>query len=85
MDNELNQLISDFKEAEMYDNTPKLIEIANKMEFTRLSSYGFTPTKEDYAQYYINDILNGKILVVTCYKDDKLVGGCYVSNSLNSL
>ena len=31
MDNELNQLISDFKEAEMYDNTPKLIEIANKI------------------------------------------------------
>ena len=64
------------------DNT---LETANKMEFTRLSSYGFTPTKEEYDPYYIEDITNGRILVITCYYQDKLVGGCYVSNTLNSL
>lgn len=61
------------------------LELANKLEFLRLSSYGFTPTEEDYDQYYIENIINKKILVITCYKDEKIVGGCYISNTLNSI
>lgn len=61
------------------------LETANKMEFIRLSSYGFTPTEEEYDSYYIQDIINGRLLVITCYQDNKLVGGCYISATFNSL
>ena len=33
-----------------YKVEPNTSELANKMEFLRLSAYGFTPTKEDYDQ-----------------------------------
>lgn len=61
------------------------LQVAENLEFIRLSSYGFTPTQEDYDQYYIENIINGKILVITCYNEEKLVGGCYISNSLDSI
>ena len=64
------------------DNT---IDNANKLEFLRLSSYGFTPTKEDYDDYYINNVCIGNILPIVCYYDDKLIAGCYVSNTFNSI
>jgi len=50
-----------------YKVEPNTLELANKMEFLRLSAYGFTPTKEDYDQSYINEIISGRILVITCY------------------
>lgn len=68
-----------------YKVESNILELANKMEFLRLSSYGFTPTKEDYDQTYINEIISGRILVITCYYNNKLVAGCYVSNILNSI
>ena len=64
------------------DNT---IDNANKLEFLRLSSYGFTPTKEDYDDYYINNVCRGNILPIVCYYDDKLIAGCYVSNTFDSI
>lgn len=68
-----------------YKVEPNTLELANKMEFLRLSAYGFTPTKEDYDQSYINEITNGRILVITCYYNNELVAGCYVSNIFNSI
>ena len=49
MDNELNQLISEFKEAKIYDNTPKSIEIANKI---LKSNPDLIKYKEELAKLY---------------------------------
>lgn len=64
------------------DNT---LENAHTLEHLRLSSYDFIPTKEDYDEYYIEDICNGRILPITCYYNDLLVAGCYVSNTFNTI
>lgn len=64
------------------DNTK---ETAEQLEFIRLSSYGFTPTKKEYDELYIRDITNNKILVFACYLNEELIAGCYVSNTFNSL
>lgn len=61
------------------------LELANKMEFIRLSSYGFAPTKEDYDPYYLENIKNGTLLIITCYYNNELVAGCYVSDTFNSI
>lgn len=60
-------------------------ETAMKLEDIRLRSYGIKPTPNDYEKYYIDNIINGSILVFTCYLDNQLVGGCYVSNAFNSI
>lgn len=60
-------------------------ETAIKLEDIRLRSYGIIPTPNDYDKYYIDNIINGSILVFTCYQDGKLISGCYVSNAFNSL
>ena len=59
--------------------------ITYKLEDIRLRSYGIKPTPNDYDKYYIDNIINGSILVFTCYLDEKLIGGCYVSNAFNSI
>ncbi len=64
------------------DNT---LENATMLEHLRLSSYGFTPTEEDYDESYIKDICTKRILPFIIIYKDKIVGGSYVSNTLNSL
>ena len=61
------------------------LDIANKLEELRLRSYGINPSPKDYDPYYIDNIIKGNMLAFTCYKDNDIIGGCYISNAFNSI
>lgn len=54
-------------------------------EQLRLKSYGINPSPKDFDEYYIENICNGTIIAIICYQDNKPIGGCYISDTFNSI
>ena len=56
------------------------------LEKLRYNAYDMITSDIPYNQtYYAKELRNNKYIVYSAYIDNKIVGACYVSNSLNSL
>ena len=61
-------------------------ENIEKLELARFDAYGMKTDDFDLKNTFsANQLRNKKYLAFGAYLEDKLVGGCYVSNSRNSL
>lgn len=61
-------------------------ENIEKLELARFDAYGMKRDDFDLKNTFsANQLRNKKYLAFGAYLEDKLVGGCYVSNSRNSL
>lgn len=57
-----------------------------KLEKIRLNAYNInTKDLSPKETFYYQKLKEKKYLIYTCYLNNKLVGGCYISNSNNSL
>lgn len=66
-----------------YRFIPSTVENIKEVEKVRYNAYGYSFTCENNC--FVEAILDGKIIMFGCYIFDELVGGCYVSNSNQSL
>lgn len=61
-------------------------ENIEKLELARFDAYGMKTDEFDIKNtFYANELRNKKFLAFGTYLEDELIGGCYVSNSRNSL
>lgn len=64
---------------------PNTEESAIQAEYLRYKAYGINASRADLDDYFINEIINSKVLVFICSIDDIPIAGCYVSDSFNKL
>lgn len=57
----------------------------NSKEIEELEKLRCEIIKIDKSNYYLDLLLNGKIIGIGCYYNNQLIGGAYISDFLNSI